>query len=76
MRKRHINEFRKTSFANNGRAAGMGMLYDRYDDNAVLDNHIRQGRPIPIAEIEEKAKQETEESPVTVYYIKEEENEL
>ncbi len=72
MRKRHINEFSKTSFANSGRAAGSGILYDNYDDNAVLDNHIRQGRPIPIAEIEEKAKREREEAPVTIYYIEEE----
>lgn len=33
-RKRHINEFRKTSFANSGRAAGMGILYDRYDEES------------------------------------------
>ena len=33
-RKRHINEFTKTGFANSGRAAGMGILHDRYDEES------------------------------------------
>lgn len=35
-RKRHINEFLHTSLANSGRAAGMGILYDRYDEESGL----------------------------------------
>ena len=35
MRKRHINEHMRTSLAG-GRAAGTGMLYDRYDDESGL----------------------------------------
>ena len=32
-RKRHANEFMRTSFANSGRIAGMGISYDDYSDN-------------------------------------------
>jgi hypothetical protein len=32
MPRSHINERLHTSFANNGRAAGMGISYDRYDE--------------------------------------------
>lgn len=66
---RHINEFAKTSFANSGRAAGMGMLYDRYDDESRLDDHIRTGYSVGIAEREEKAKEEHENAPVKIYFM-------
>lgn len=33
-RKRHINERMRTSLANSGRAAGMGILEDRYDEDS------------------------------------------
>lgn len=32
--KRHINEFLKTGFANSGRAAGAGIIYDKYDEES------------------------------------------
>jgi hypothetical protein len=32
MKKRHINEFQKTELANNGRAAGAGIMEDNYGD--------------------------------------------
>ena len=32
MSKRHINEFKKTVFANSGRAAGYGIMEDNYGD--------------------------------------------
>ena len=32
--KSHINERLHTGFANSGRAAGMGISYDRYDDES------------------------------------------
>ena len=63
---RHINEFSRTSFANSGRAAGHGMVEDNYGDESGAGSYIRQGKPIPIAEREEKE----EDPPVTVYYIK------
>ena len=33
-RKRHINEFLKTDFANSGRAAGIGISEDHYDEES------------------------------------------
>ena len=68
MRKNR-SHYMGTSFRDRGRIAGSGMAYDRYDDESVLDSHIRQGRPIGISEREERAKREREESPVTTYYI-------
>lgn len=38
-RKRHINECMRTSLANSGRAAGMGILYDRYDEESGKPIH-------------------------------------
>ncbi len=32
-KKRHANEFMRTSLANSGRIAGMGILHDYYGDN-------------------------------------------
>ena len=68
MRK-HRSNYMGTSFRDRGRIAGPGILYDHYDDESVLDSHIRTGRPIGISEREERAKREREESPVTTYYI-------
>ena len=34
MRKMHVNEFRRTEFADSGRIAGTGITEDRYDDEA------------------------------------------
>lgn len=70
MRKRHSNEFIRTSFINSGRIAGYGMLEDNYDDESGGESHIRQGKPILIAEREKKEP----DHPVTVYYIKVEDN--
>jgi len=71
--RRHCNEFRKTGLANSGRIAGMGILYDKYDDESILENHIRQGVSVPIAEREERAKQERENAPVITYFMNKEE---
>ena len=35
MARRHINEFRKTTLANTGRAAGMGIVEDNYDNDEL-----------------------------------------
>ena len=59
----------RTSFANSGRFAGSGILYDRYDDESGGENYNYGGRPIPIAEREKKAKEEHENAPVKVYYL-------
>ena len=70
MRKRHINEFLKTSFIVSGRAAGHGMVEDDYSDESSPDRYIRRScRPVPISEREENAKKERDEAPVTVYFI-------
>lgn len=39
MRKRHIGEFRKTELANNGRAAGIGIVEDKFDDESFPDSN-------------------------------------
>lgn len=36
MKRRHINEFYKTSLANKGRAVGIGISYDNYDEESGL----------------------------------------
>jgi len=59
----------RTTFANSGRFAGSGILYDRYDDESRLDDHIRTGYSVGITEIEERAKQEHENAPVKTYFI-------
>ena len=63
----------KTKFANSGRIAGSGILYDRYDDEAVLERQTQYSRPVPIAEREERAKREHEEYPVITYFLDKEE---
>lgn len=45
-RKRHISEQLKSGLANSGRVAGMGMLYDRYDEESGLDVHGTSGRMV------------------------------
>lgn len=70
MRK-HCGEYLKTGFANSGRIAGSGMLYDRYDDECGGGGTIRQGTPVGITEVEEKAKKEREGSPVVTYFLEE-----
>lgn len=62
-----------TSFRDRGRIAGSGILYDRYDDEAVLERHTQYSRPVPIAEREERAKREHEEYPVITYFLDKEE---
>ena len=36
MHKRHINEFRRTSFADAGRAAGTGISEENYSDESMF----------------------------------------
>ena len=45
MPRTHINERLHTSFANTGRAAGMGISYDRYDEESgYRPQPIKRGR--------------------------------
>jgi len=46
MRKRHINERLKTEFVNNGRAAGIGITYDKYDEESGYKPHPRNRGPM------------------------------
>lgn len=39
MRRRHVNEFLKSNFANSGRVAGAGISYDRYDEESTPEVH-------------------------------------
>lgn len=73
MKKRHIGEFAKTGFANSGRAAGMGILADNYDDESGGEGKIRCGAPVGIKEREDRAKKENNEAPVSTYYLTKEE---
>ena len=45
MKKRHINEFQKTVFANCGRAAGIGIFEDSYGDEDGLKTHHKKYSP-------------------------------
>ena len=42
MKRRHVNEFNKTSFTNSGRIAGAGVSEDRYDDEYIEMKHHHQ----------------------------------
>ena len=64
-RRGRANEQRRTSFTNSGRFAGTGISEDNYSDESRLDDHIRTGRPVPIAEREVKP----EEPECVSYYM-------
>lgn len=59
MRKRHINEFLKSAFANSGRAAGMGIVEDQYTEESFPDPQgrlIRTGTPVGIKTVESESR--------------------
>lgn len=58
-RKRHINERMRTSLANSGRAAGMGILYDDYSEDSGKPIHgSRNPYPVYTTDwLEEKEKE-------------------
>lgn len=66
MKKRHANEFLRTS---TGRLAGSGILYDNYDDEATLDNHRRESNTVHSKEYVEFWEELKKEQPVTVYKL-------
>lgn len=67
--KRHINEFMHTGFANSGRAAGHGMVEDRYDEESSPEGYVKRKTSVPIKAREEQAKERHENEPVKIYFI-------
>ena len=74
--KKHPRECLKTSFANHGRVAGSGILYDKYDDESGREVYNSYYRAAKIKQREEKAKEEHENAPVTVYFIDKEKDDV
>lgn len=65
--KNHINERLRTTFADSGRAAGIGVLYDRYDEDSGL---ARQGGSVRVRLPSDNLTPDEREalnSPVVVY---------
>ena len=73
--KRDLNRYPRSGLANSGRAAGMGILYDRYDEEAYGRATNPHYSPIPRLEMytEEEREEMTKPSEVTTYYIDKEE---
>jgi hypothetical protein len=75
MKRRHINEFMKTRLANSGRAAGTGILEDRYDEESYpsvnTDPRYCPNPKLGIPLTEEEKKFRDEGGPVITYQIKE-----
>ncbi len=73
-RKRHINEFGRTSFANSGRVAGMGISEDRYNEESfpgqgnIDPRWMKKNTPVP-----KICDEDAEESPVITYRLSNEE---
>lgn len=54
-RKRHANERMRTSFANSGRIAGMGILHDNYSEDSFPGPRYHYiGEPVKKPETEEE----------------------
>lgn len=68
-RKRHINEFMKTSFVNSGRVAGHGMVEDDYSEESGPQGYVKRMTSVPIKAREENAKERHKNEPVKVYFI-------
>lgn len=72
-RKRHSNEFMRTSFANSGRIAGSDILYDDYSETSYPSGITRTDyfpeKKVGIPLTEEEKKFRDEGGPVTVYKI-------
>lgn len=57
-RKRHVNEHIRTSLANSGRVAGMGISYDDYSEDSGKQIHSRNAYPVYTTDwLEEKEKE-------------------
>lgn len=73
--KRDLNRYPRSGLANSGRAAGMGILYDRYDDEALGGATNPHYSPVPKLEMytEEEREEMIKPSEVITYYISKEE---
>jgi hypothetical protein len=69
--KRDLHRYQRTSLANSGRAAGMGISYDRYDDESMGRATNPHYSPIPRLEMytEEEREEMTKPGEVITYYI-------
>lgn len=72
-RKRHTNEFMRTSFANSGRVAGSGVLYDDYSETSYPSGMMRTDYfpdpKIQVALTEEEKRFRDEGGPVITYTL-------
>ena len=69
MARRHVNEFLRTTFANSGRIAGTGILYDDYSETSFPPGRYEPSpNPVGITKIEEQKKAERD-TPVTTYKL-------
>lgn len=64
-RKRHINERMRTSFANSGRVAGMGILYDDYSEDSGKPTYNKSAYPVYTTDWLEDKERERLSGPVT-----------
>ena len=73
--KRDLHRYQRTSLANSGRAAGMGISYDTYEEEALGRATNPHYSPVPKLEMytEEEREEMTKPSEVTTYYISKEE---
>lgn len=73
--KRDLNRYQRTGFANSGRAAGAGIMYDRYDEEAYGGATNPHYFPVPRLEMYTKEEREEMMKPgeVVTYYISKEE---
>lgn len=64
--KRHINEFLRSAFVNNGRVAGAGISYDRYDEesNPDLKDKWNEGNVYVVMPGRSKEERESLDGPV------------
>ena len=73
--KRDLNRYQRSGLASSGRAAGMGISYDRYDDEALGRATNPYYSPVPKLETytEEEWEEKIKPVEVTTYYIDKEE---
>ena len=76
-RKRHANERMRTSFANSGRIAGTGILYDDYSETSYPSGMMRTDcfpeKKVGIPLTEEEKRFRDEGGPVITYTLKDKE---
>ena len=73
--KRDLNRYQRSGLANSGRSAGMGILYDRYDEEAYGRATNPHYSPVPKLKTytEEEWEEKIKPGEVITYYIDKEE---